>query len=84
MHIAFFELEGWEKSLIKGRLGRAHKLTFIDGPLQDAHLPQVRDAEVLEMLQDVLSVLQGVLSVGNLVALVCAATSIRVVDLQVV
>ena len=35
------------------------------------------------MLQDVLSVLQGVLSVGNLVALVCAATSVRVVDLQV-
>ena len=47
MHIAFFELEGWEKSLIKNRLGHTHKLTFIDGPLQDAHLPQVRDADVL-------------------------------------
>ncbi|MCL6088884.1 MAG: NAD(P)-binding domain-containing protein [Candidatus Marsarchaeota archaeon] len=47
MRIAFFELEGWEKGPINGRLGRGNQITFISGPLNDGNISQVRDAEVL-------------------------------------
>jgi D-lactate dehydrogenase len=47
--IAFFELEGWEQSYLKRRLGRRHKLLFIDGALSEKNISQVADADVLSV-----------------------------------
>ncbi|VVB57488.1 Glyoxylate reductase [uncultured archaeon] len=46
-NVAFFELEGWEKGPIKSRLEKGNKLTFVNGPLDDGNLAQVKDVEVL-------------------------------------
>jgi D-lactate dehydrogenase len=47
--IAFFELEGWEQSYLKRRLGRRHKLLFIDGALSEKNISQAADADVLSV-----------------------------------
>lgn len=46
--IAFFELEGWEKDYLKGKL-RKHRLIFIDGALTDKNISQAKEAEIVSI-----------------------------------
>jgi D-lactate dehydrogenase len=47
--IAFFELEGWEKDYLKKRLGREHRLLFIDGALSAKNASQAAGAGILSV-----------------------------------
>ncbi|MFA6908236.1 MAG: hydroxyacid dehydrogenase [Candidatus Micrarchaeia archaeon] len=47
--IAFFELEGWEKDYLKKKLGRKHRLLFIEGALTEKNIPQAALADVLSV-----------------------------------
>jgi len=47
--IAFFELEGWEKDYLTRKLGRKHKLAFIDGALTDKNILQAKEADILSV-----------------------------------
>lgn len=46
MNITFFELEPWEKEFFEKNL-KDHKLTFINGHLDEKILPQIKDTELL-------------------------------------
>ncbi|MCX8163645.1 MAG: hydroxyacid dehydrogenase [Candidatus Micrarchaeota archaeon] len=44
--MAFFELEGWEKSILKKYFPK-HKLLFFNEPLAEKHLQQIKNVEIL-------------------------------------
>lgn len=46
MNITFFELELWEKEFFEKNL-KGHKLTFIEGHLEEKILPKIKDTELL-------------------------------------
>ena len=47
--IAFFELEGWEKDYLKRKLGRKHRLIFIDGALSEKNISQASGADIISV-----------------------------------
>ncbi|MEM3361995.1 MAG: NAD(P)-dependent oxidoreductase [Candidatus Anstonellaceae archaeon] len=46
MLMAFFELEGWEKKILKKYFPK-HKLLFFNEPLSAKHIPQIKKVEIL-------------------------------------
>ncbi len=46
MHIAFFELEEWQKQELQEGL-KGHTLQFIQGTLEEGHLPGIREIDAL-------------------------------------
>jgi len=48
MKVAFFELKGWEKPILKRNLGK-HKLYFDSGPLSNKNVSKARDAEIVSV-----------------------------------
>jgi len=44
--IAFFELEGWEKNILKKQLAN-HKLLFFNEPLNEKNILQIKDAQII-------------------------------------
>jgi D-lactate dehydrogenase len=47
MKLAFLELQGWEEKYLRGRVDGAHELVAIRDVLEDKHLPQIADAEIV-------------------------------------
>ncbi|RMD67389.1 hydroxyacid dehydrogenase, partial [Candidatus Pacearchaeota archaeon] len=48
MKIAFFEIKGWEKKIIRSALSR-HKVLFFSEPLSEENVAEVRDADVISV-----------------------------------
>jgi len=48
MKIAFFEIKGWEKSILKKKL-KSHRLQFFNEPLDESHLSKIKDTEILSI-----------------------------------
>ena len=47
MHLAFLELHEWEEKFLRERLDKAHNVVALPGVLEDKHLPQIADMEVV-------------------------------------
>ena len=47
MKLAFLELQAWEEKYLRGRLDRAHEVVALREVLEDKHLSQIADAEIL-------------------------------------
>ncbi len=48
LHMAFFEMEGWEEERIRARLP-GHRLTFYHSHLEESNLPEIADASVISV-----------------------------------
>jgi D-lactate dehydrogenase len=47
MNIAFLELHDWEEGYLRDRVGHAHSMVAVREALEDKHLAQIADAEVV-------------------------------------
>jgi D-lactate dehydrogenase len=47
MKLAFLELQAWEEKYLRGRLDGAHEVVAFREVLEDKHLSQIEDAEIL-------------------------------------